>query len=323
MDVASAASAVNYIPTGFSPEGLDGSAADPARIYVIDDLPTNVALLSATLRRLAGVDVCGFTDSRLALVDAETRTPDLVLVDYQMPEMDGVEFITRFRELPGCASIPIVVVTGETEPNLLTRAFEAGAYDFLRKPVDRTELTVRVQCMLRLSEAHRRLNRLAREDELTGLANRRAFLEQLSAGVAQSSRKGLPFAIALFDIDHFKSINDRFGHAVGDDVLREVARRFKAAVRLVDCWGRIGGEEFALLLPCTEAEDALAACERVREAIADRPVEVSGGAPIAVTVSSGVAVNEPSDEVSTILARADEALYRAKGSGRNRVEASW
>lgn len=305
-----------------SPSLTAGPSPD-AVVYVVDDLATNVTLLAATLRRLPQVEVVGFTEARQALAACGQRVPDLVLVDYQMPDLDGVSFITQLRRLASCAAVPVVVVTGESEPDLLARAFDAGAHDFLRKPVDRTELLVRARCMLRLSDAHRRLSRLAREDELTRLANRRAFIEALQEEFARSARTHQAFALALFDIDHFKSINDRFGHGVGDGVLREVAERIRSAVRVIDVCGRIGGEEFALLLLHTDLDEALATCDRVRASVCARGFALGGDLIVPVTLSGGVAVNARGDDVSTILARADDALYRAKRSGRNRIEQSW
>lgn len=289
------------------------------RILVIDDVPTNIALLTASLRRIRDVEVSGFTDAAAALVHSAGDPPDLVLVDYQMPGMDGVAFIQRFRRLHGCESTPIVVVTGEGDTGLLQKAFEAGANDFLRKPVDHVELTARAQNMLRLGETSRELYRLATQDDLTGLANRRHLLERLNHCLLRSHRHAEPLAFALFDIDHFKRINDDHGHEAGDAVLRLVSRRFREEVRDVDLWGRIGGEEFGLLLTNMKASDALRQCERVRSRIIGEPFALPCGTLISVSVSGGVTAARPGDSESRLMRRADHALYEAKRIGRDRI----
>lgn len=166
-----------------------------------------------------------------------------------------------------------------------------------------------------------RLDVLARTDALTGLPNRRETLERLRLELERSARSGHPVAVFMLDIDHFKRINDTWGHAAGDDVLVAVAQVARASLRRIDSCGRIGGEEFLVMLPETDREEALAAAERLRAAIADQAV-IDGGQPMRVTVSVGVAIHHPADPLPTpdlLIQRADHALYAAKESGRNRI----
>jgi len=293
------------------------ASPDIRNIVVIDDVATNVALLSATLCKLENVAVFGFSNAREALAHCRLTAADLIFVDYQMPEMDGVAFIKQFRELPGNALVPIVVVTGEDEAGLLSLALDAGAQDFLRKPVDRVELSARARSMLRLSDASKQLARFAAIDELTGLANRRSFLSHAAEALIKSP-PAATMSIAIFDIDFFKSVNDRFGHPGGDAVLREVALRLRCAVSLSNVWGRLGGEEFGLLMPqSSSATDARVLCERARQAVLSLPIAVSLGVRVDVTLSGGIATSLPGDDPLQWLARADRALYDAKRSGRN------
>jgi diguanylate cyclase (GGDEF)-like protein len=165
-----------------------------------------------------------------------------------------------------------------------------------------------------------RMSDLAMVDELTGLKNRRSFFDDIEPVIAGSRRRGKPIAIALLDLDHFKDVNDTHGHAVGDDVLREVARRIGDTLRQEQIVGRIGGEEFVVLLPDTSPQQALVALERVRKAIGEVPIPVPGGTPVLITMSGGIAPLTDGMTVAVALGQADKAMYRAKGLGRNRVE---
>ncbi len=161
---------------------------------------------------------------------------------------------------------------------------------------------------------------LAMVDPLTGLKNRRAFFDECEAAIAASRRREQPVAVAVLDLDHFKMVNDTFGHAVGDVVLSEAARRIEVSTREEHIVGRFGGEEFVILLPFTTAQQALIALERVRKAVGSKPVEVPGGQPIVLTISGGIAPLEPDMPIVVAIDRADKAMYRAKALGRDRVE---
>ncbi len=296
------------------------------KIAIVDDVLPNALLLKGYARRLEDVEAVTFTDPVEALSWCAENIPDLVMLDYLMPEMDGTEFLNHFRNIEGLRDIPVVVITAAEQKEALYSALEAGANDFLRKPVDDLELIARANNMLQLrarqlelAEANERLLVLATTDSLTGLANRRHFLEKLQEEIARSQRYGRPFSVAMVDADHFKSVNDTYGHDVGDRVLQRLSNLMTGAARDVDCVGRLGGEEFAILLPETNVQGGKVFCERLLSDI--RSAEVDTGAdPLRFTVSIGLTeVCQGEAKTDVILNRADEALYEAKESGRDRV----
>ena len=290
-------------------------------ILIVDDVATNVLLLRRMVERIEDTKAVTFTVAAEALAWCESREPDLVLLDYVMPEIDGVDFLRRFRAQPHLATIPVVVVTGQEDRPSLYRALDAGANDFLTKPVDELELLARAKNMLKLRSATRDLYRLATTDELTGLANRRHFLLRLVDEVARAARYPQPTSVALLDLDHFKLINDTYGHGGGDAVLQVTAALCRDVLRDVDTIGRIGGEEFAVLMPGTDIAGALIVCERLRLAVEQARVETLTGI-VRPSVSIGVAERRPDEDSALLLLRADTALYRAKQNGRNRIESA-
>lgn len=296
------------------------------KIAIVDDVLPNALLLKGYAKRLDDVEAVTFTDPVEALSWCAENIPDLVMLDYLMPEMDGTEFLNHFRDIEGLRDIPVVVITAAEQKEALYSALEAGANDFLRKPVDDVELIARANNMLQLrerqlelAEANERLLVLATTDSLTGLANRRHFLEKLQDEISRSQRYGRPFSVAMVDADHFKSVNDTYGHDIGDRVLQCLSGLMAGEARDVDCVGRLGGEEFAILLPETSLEGGRVFCERLLEKI--RAVEVDTGAePLRFTVSIGLTeVCRGETKTDVILNRADEALYEAKEAGRDRV----
>lgn len=290
-------------------------------ILIVDDVEVNVQVLRRMAMRIGDVEVVTFTDPAKALEWCETNEPDLILLDYMMPEINGIEFLERIRMRSHLATVPVVVVTGQEDRPTLYRALEAGANDFLIKPVDSAELIARARNMLRLRSATRYLYRLATTDELTGVANRGHFLESLADETRRVTRYAQPMSLAMFDVDHFKLVNDTFGHPAGDKVLQTIATITRDSFRNVDMVGRIGGEEFAVLMPATDLAGAKIACERVRQAI-ERAEIVSDDKIIRATVSIGVAELIKGEDAGILLARVDRALYGAKENGRNRVELS-
>jgi two-component system cell cycle response regulator len=287
---------------------------------------SSAGIRDALLRRLGerGHRVAGAGDAEEALALVEREAPDVVLLDHELPGVDGMEVLDRLRAHEELAAVPVIMLTGSSDHELVLEALRRGAHDCLRKPFDPAELDARVLAALRvkrlhdaLLDANRRLARQALTDDLTGLANRRHGGRQLERAVALCVRHGRLLALVRVDVDHFKAINDSHGHGAGDQVLVEVARRLESAVRGGDELARWGGDEFVALLPDTDKAGALRAAERLRAAVAAAPVGAAG-TELAVTISVGWA-HWAGDTPDDLLARADRALYRAKDAGRDTV----
>jgi two-component system cell cycle response regulator len=291
----------------------------PSSILIVDDMLTNVLLLEALVKTISDTAPVCFTEPEAALAWCRKNEPDLVLLDYMMPGLDGIALLKAIRGLPHMSTVPVVLVTGQEDTAARYRAFEAGAADFITKPIDELELRVRTRNMLKLRANARDLYRLATTDELTGLANRRSFLAGLEDEATRALRyPGQRVSLAILDVDHFKRVNDTYGHPIGDATLREVSAVCKGLFRKVDLVGRIGGEEFATLLPATVLDDAALVCDRLRQQVAETEIR-AGETPFRVTISVGIAEFTPGETTAQLLARADHALYAAKTGGRNRI----
>jgi two-component system cell cycle response regulator len=278
------------------------------------------------LRQLGerGHRVAGTGDGEEAIALVGRELPDVVLLDHELPGLDGMTVLDRLRADDRLAAVPVIMLTHSSDPELLVEALRRGAHDYLRKPFDPAELDARVMAALRvkrlhdaLLEANRRLARQALTDDLTGLANRRHGAHQLEREVALGVRQGRLLALVRIDVDHFKAINDTHGHQAGDQVLAEVARRLAEAVRGGDELARWGGDEFVAILPGTDKPGALRAAERLRAAVSAAPI-AAAETMLDVTVSVGWA-HWAGDTPDDLLARADRALYRAKDAGRDAV----
>jgi two-component system, cell cycle response regulator len=297
------------------------------RVAIIDDMLPNALLLKGYMKRLADVEASTFTDPNEALARCTQTAPDLVLLDYHMPQMNGIEFLTKFRGILHLKEVPIVMITGEEKKEALYEALEAGANDFLRKPVDDIELITRARNLLELrarqidlAKANEQLYVLATTDQLTKLKNRRYFLEKLTLEVERSCRYARPCSVAIIDADRFKTINDTYGHDVGDKVLQALSNVLSEELRGVDQIGRMGGEEFAILFLETEMSNALEVCRRLLSRIRETEV-MAEGRQVNFTVSAGLTgIISSGDEADALLKRADRALYRAKELGRDRCE---
>ncbi|MCL2385066.1 MAG: diguanylate cyclase [Alphaproteobacteria bacterium] len=299
------------------------------RIAIIDDVLPNALLLKGYVKRLGDVEGLTFTDPREALLRCNETAPDLVLLDYHMPLMSGAEFLEAFRKSERCKDVPVIMVTGEEKKDVLYDSLFTGANDFLRKPVDSIELMARARNLLELrarqlelAKANEQLYYLATTDSLTGLKNRRHFLECLAVEIERSKRYSIPCSVAIIDADRFKVINDNYGHDVGDQVLRELSKILLNELRSVDVVGRLGGEEFAVQFTETSKHNALEVCERILSRIRLAKV-LAGLQEVRITASIGLSeVRTPRDSLDAVLKRADEALFRAKRSGRDRCEAA-
>ena len=294
------------------------------KILIVDDAETNLMILSNLLAEEG--EIISATDGVQAIALAEADLPDLILLDVSMPGMDGYEVCRRLKSDIRTRDIPIVFVTGRTEDNDQEKGLSLGAIDYILKPYSPLIVLARIRNHLALQKAHRdlkaanaELTRLATTDFLTGVWNRRRFMELGEAEVARVRRSGRCFGAVMMDVDHFKAVNDTYGHNAGDNVLRALAEACVDRLRNVDIVGRMGGEEFALILPETDPQGAKLTVERLREHLGELAVPVDSGT-LKVTVSAGVTtVQDPSDSIEAALKRADAALYEAKGSGRNKT----
>jgi diguanylate cyclase (GGDEF)-like protein len=263
-----------------------------------------------------------------ALTRLREQMADIVLLDLMMPEMDGFEFCSTVRKNPDLRDLHIIITSARDTLEDKVKGLELGAADYLTKPFSMTELQARIKVGERivryqktLQEQQSQLEHLAREDALTGLANRRRFEERAKEEYLRAQRYHHPLSILLADLDHFKSINDTHGHAFGDLVLKDVGQTLLRHCRTSDLCARHGGEEFAILLPETELAEAYKVAERLCVAVRSLVFKQSSGA-IHVTVSFGVSSldHERPQSLEEILEQADQALYAAKRNGRDRVE---
>jgi len=276
-------------------------------------------LLPGTLQRSA------FGDPRQAILNAESA--DLIIVDLSSPRFDGLRLCARIRSDASTRQIPLLGIVDELDKRTMVRALDLGVNDVITRPIDAGELSARTSTQLkrkRYADALReRLDEsleMSVRDALTGLFNRRYTVSRLRQGLDAMNSAGEPVTVGLIDIDHFKRINDTWGHNAGDQVLKEVCARLNTALRVIDVAGRYGGEEFLVIFCDSGRDSALEAMERARLAVSAEPVVLRGsGDVISVTLSAGVAEAEADDSVESLIQRADAALYEAKRNGRNQV----
>ncbi len=296
------------------------------RVLVIEDNETDARNLRETLSSRYQVTVEG--DGAEALILAKSGDYDLVVVSMTLANMDPLRLCSQLRTTEETRHAPIIILVDEGDKDRLLKALEIGVNDYIMRPTDRNELLARALTQVRRKRYQDRLRdnyvrsmSMAVTDGLTDLFNRRYFashIENLMKGHRKSSK---PISVLLIDIDHFKQVNDTYGHAVGDEVLREFAERIKRNVRGIDLPARFGGEEFVVVMPDTDVMKATRVAERLRTSIEEQPFSVSAAdvGELNVTCSIGVSATRPEDTVDDLVRRADEALYEAKGGGRNRV----
>jgi two-component system, cell cycle response regulator len=269
-----------------------------------------------------GLDYVGVGSGTEAIKLLESANPpDLALLDWLLPGMDGIDVLRRIRKLSQGSYIYTVMLTAKTQKQDRITAMEAGADDYLSKPVDPTELRSRIMVGKRILELQHSLRFAATHDFLTNLLNRSEILAALERELARAAREEKPTTVVLCDVDHFKRINDTLGHAAGDEVLKEVARRLRLDLRPYDLVGRYGGEEFLIILPGCNVEAGARRADGIRHLVGkDRITTPSGEA--SATISMGVActIARRDHPITEFLREADVSLYLAKTNGRNRVE---
>jgi two-component system, cell cycle response regulator len=293
-------------------------------VLVVDD-DTDIRILIAHVLERRGCRVLHAAEAATALELCDSHDLDLVLVDVGLPGMDGLDLLRAIKERLVDPDVPVVLVTARRLASDVATGLGLGATDYLRKPFEIPELLARVEAALknkqrqdRLRQQNQELDRLTRTDVLTGAFNRRHLDDAIAAACRTAERYEDHIGILMIDIDHFKQVNDRYGHQCGDQVLEAVAERLQGELRAGDTLVRWGGDEFLVLLPRTNDVGAVAVAERLRARVGDEAFPVAGGAILTLTVSVGVA-SAMSPEPSELVAGADRALYVAKASGRNRV----
>ncbi len=298
-----------------------------SRILIADDDRISCKLLSSLLTKWGyatqivnnGIDAL-----------AELQEPDaaqLTILDWMMPGLDGIQVIRKIRAIHGKPYVYALLLTSKEEKEDKVEGLEAGADDFLRKPFDAAELRARLRIGERILELERRLMSAlesaeykATHDFLSGIYNRAAITAMLEREVARCKRYKQAMSVMMVDVDHFKSVNDTYGHPAGDEVIKQLTVRISSVLRTYDAVGRLGGEEFLIVTPNCSAAEALAVAERLRQYVATEKMVV-GEVAIPITVSVGVsAVNQDNPDVKRVIETADLALYAAKNKGRNRVE---
>jgi two-component system, cell cycle response regulator len=304
----------------------------PSNILIVEDSETQKIMLQTTLEK-AGYTVAVSKDGLEALDylnNDDFPLPELIISDILMPNMNGLTLCSKIRE--SFSEVFTILLTASVKEDALKKSFDSGAVDFLEKPFNKTELLLRVKNVLRIKKAEKALKKamsqlteknqilkkLSTTDELTRLSNRRQLIKQLKEKIYDASRYSTPLSVILFDIDHFKKINDTYGHLSGDEVLKKVAEVFLNSLRSSDIAGRYGGEEFLLILPNTALEKGINVANTFNEKIKELTFESIPNAK--VTISGGICEYSNEIKYEHLLSRVDDLLYIAKDNGRDRVE---
>ncbi|MFZ5608449.1 MAG: PleD family two-component system response regulator [Pseudomonadota bacterium] len=318
--------AVTSTVMGVSGNAQDDITVDDARILLIGEDAAAAAKLREAVAEMGEVEALPGSDS--AADKAQAGHYDVVVVDLAMQNVDGLRIASRVRSFKETRNIAILVLTAVEDSYRIVKALEIGVNDYIGRPLDVLEIKARIRTQLKRKRFADRLRenlhmsvRLATTDAVTGLYNRHYMASHLATMIQHAVAMRKPLSLAMLDIDFFKQVNDSHGHAAGDEILAEFARRLSTNIRGVDLAARYGGEEFVVIMPECPGETAAKIAERLRQVVADAPFALSDAKTrLNVTVSVGLASLAPGEETSTaLLERADEALYSAKAEGRNRV----
>lgn len=301
---------------------------EPFRVAVVDDDHAIRRLVKLYLTR-SGYQVLEFADGEEARRELNSVPWDLAILDRRLPDMDGVVLCHELKSNPELQSRYVILLTGETEQEDKVMGLDLGADDYITKPFQPPELLARIRAAKRivdlqkeLMETNKRLELLSITDGLTNLYNHRHFQDELARAFEESRRYQRPLSLAIVDLDFFKKVNDSYGHAVGDEVLKCLSRIFQESIRSADLAARYGGEEFAVMMPETDLSEAIVFAEKIRTLVEEKAVATQAGS-VSATVSIGVATVPHSHVHSAkdLIVAADKALYRAKKNGRNQVQA--
>jgi two-component system cell cycle response regulator len=299
----------------------------PFHIAIVDDDPAIRRLVRLFLKR-SGYQIVEFAAGEEARAALRTIAWDLAILDRRLPDMDGVVLCQELKANPEFKSRYVIMLTGEDEQEDKVEGLDLGADDYITKPFQYPELLARIRAAKRivdlqkeLRETNKRLELLSITDGLTKLYNHRHFQDELARAFEESARYERPLSLAIIDLDFFKKVNDTYGHAIGDEVLKAVALMFQESIRSTDLAARYGGEEFAVMMPETDVDDAIKFAEKIRSLVEGTPIGTQA-ASIAVTVSVGVSTVPHSriHSAKELIVSADKALYRAKKGGRNQVQ---
>jgi diguanylate cyclase (GGDEF)-like protein len=294
-------------------------------VLIAEDNAVSRKVLETRLNKWGYEVVCANDGAEAWKLLQQDNAPSLVILDWMMPHVDGVELCRKIREIPTESYTYIILLTAKDQKEDIIEAMQSGADDYIVKPPHPSELQARLRAGQRIIELQERLIKTqealkaqASHDGLTGLWNRPAIFDVLQREIARAKRSKKPVAIAMADLDDFKHINDTYGHVTGDAVLKEFAARLVSNTRPYDGVGRYGGEEFLIVLPGSDEQGALTVAERIRSGVCKKAMHHSGDI-IPLTVSLGVAALYPSVEstVESFINVADQALYRAKAQGKN------
>ncbi len=298
------------------------------KILVADDSNTGLAILTAALQTL-GHEVVGATSGQQAIELFMTMRPDFIILDVVMPHMSGFECAKKLREINGDDWIPIIFLSASIDDDSISQGIDAGGDDYLTKPFSNIMLAAKIKAMQRiadvqkkLSETTRELSRLSSTDGLTGLDNRWQFDKMIKTHMVYANRYHIIFALLFLDLDHFKEINDHFGHHIGDLLLKEIATRMKACLRETDFLARLGGDEFAIILSkINQAKEASNVAQKILRTLS--PAYYLGGHEVHISCSIGISCYPTPTSGTTpeiLIQQADKAMYYVKMSGRNNFQ---
>lgn len=289
------------------------------KILIVDDEAPIRRVLSRSLKCLADEIVTAeHGEEAWKILEEDGENFELIISDWMMPVMDGGQLLKKVKEDPRFRTIPFIILTAKNRDVDAVESFESGADDYVRKPYSIGELLARAKNLIKMKQMQAELRRHAERDGLTHLYNRRYFLDRLAEEMERKKRYNGDLSLLIFDIDHFKSFNDTFGHQTGDAILEGIGALLPTLIRKVDLAARYGGEEFVILLPGTNHAGALTLAGRIVRAVRlhsffYHQVEHH------ITISMGVSTCQENDTVDSLIARADQALYQAKKEGRDRV----